>query len=187
MNQRKSAILWVGVWRPLECIPHFYSLCVCAGEKPFDTIEDLVQDGLITLYMEANNVEEYLQSARSRTRRLTTSSSSSYASLPAISLPRPHPQASLKPEPLLEVAEEATPSPPPHSPQLVSPPAPREPSLPREERERSSSASSGPSEHSVRVTRRPRAYDEVEDINLGQHRVSRVCVCVCVCVCVFQW
>ncbi len=27
-------------------------------------MEDLVQDGLITLYMEANNVEEYLQSAR---------------------------------------------------------------------------------------------------------------------------
>lgn len=36
----------------------------CAGEKPFDSVEDLVQDGLITLYMEANNVEEYLQSAR---------------------------------------------------------------------------------------------------------------------------
>lgn len=34
------------------------------GEKPFDTIEDLVQDGLIILYMEANHVEEYLQSAR---------------------------------------------------------------------------------------------------------------------------
>ena len=34
------------------------------GEKPFETIEDLVQDGLITLYMEANNVEDYLQSAR---------------------------------------------------------------------------------------------------------------------------
>lgn len=34
------------------------------GEKPFDTVEDLVQDGLITLYMEANNVEDYLQSAR---------------------------------------------------------------------------------------------------------------------------
>ena len=27
-------------------------------------MEDLVQDGLITLYMEANNVEDYLQSAR---------------------------------------------------------------------------------------------------------------------------
>lgn len=35
-----------------------------AGEKPFETIEDLVQDGLITLHMEANNVEEYLRSAR---------------------------------------------------------------------------------------------------------------------------
>ena len=40
------------------------SLFVYTGEKPFDTIEDLVQDGLITLYMENNNVEEYLQSAR---------------------------------------------------------------------------------------------------------------------------
>jgi len=37
---------------------------VHAGEKPFETIEDLVQDGLITLYMEANNVEDYLQTAR---------------------------------------------------------------------------------------------------------------------------
>ena len=34
------------------------------GEKPFETIEDLVQDGLITLYMEANHVEDYLKSAR---------------------------------------------------------------------------------------------------------------------------
>lgn len=50
-------------------------MCVCVlrnvyckplpiGEKPFDTIEDLVQDGLITLYMEANNVDLYLKSAR---------------------------------------------------------------------------------------------------------------------------
>jgi len=39
-------------------------LSLLAGEKPFDTIEDLVQDGLIILYMEANHVEEYLQSAR---------------------------------------------------------------------------------------------------------------------------
>lgn len=35
-----------------------------AGEKPFESVEDLVQDGLFTLYMQANNVEEYLQSAR---------------------------------------------------------------------------------------------------------------------------
>ncbi len=40
------------------------SLSVNVGEKPFETIEDLVQDGLITLHMEANNVEEYLRSAR---------------------------------------------------------------------------------------------------------------------------
>lgn len=38
------------------------------GEKPFDTIEDLVQDGLITLYMEANNVELYLKSAKESLR-----------------------------------------------------------------------------------------------------------------------
>lgn len=45
-------------WQPAD-------LCTCdIGEKPFDTVEDLVQDGLITLYMEANHVEEYLQSAR---------------------------------------------------------------------------------------------------------------------------
>ena len=40
-----------------------------SGEKPFETIEDLVQDGLITLYMEANNVEDYLQSARETVRQ----------------------------------------------------------------------------------------------------------------------
>ena len=34
------------------------------GEKTFESITDLVADGLITLYMEANNVEEYLKSAR---------------------------------------------------------------------------------------------------------------------------
>ena len=41
-----------------------YCKPITAGEKPFDTIEDLVQDGLITLYMEANNVDLYLKSAR---------------------------------------------------------------------------------------------------------------------------
>ncbi len=39
------------------------------GEKPFETIEDLVQDGLITLYMEVNNVEDYLKSARETMQR----------------------------------------------------------------------------------------------------------------------
>ena len=43
------------------------------GEKPFETIEDLVQDGLITLHMEANNVEEYLRSARETRISHTTS------------------------------------------------------------------------------------------------------------------
>lgn len=144
------------------------------GEKPFDTIEDLVQDGLITLYMEANNVEDYLQSARTRTRRLTASSSSSYASLPAISYPRLHPNASAKPEPLLEEVEETTPSPTPPVVSPPLPPPPREPSYPREERERSSSASSGPSESSLRF-RRPRTYDQVEDVGstTQQHRVSK--------------
>lgn len=134
------------------------SLCLlAAGEKPFDTIVDLVQDGLITLYMEANNVEDYLQSARRRTRHLT-SSSSSYCSLPPIStstaLPRPHPQASAMAEPLIEEVEEVTPSPPPA--------VPRDPSLPRQrDRERSSSASS---DHEHRLERRQRTYDEVENV-----------------------
>ncbi len=39
------------------------------GEKPFETVEDLVQDGLITLYMEVNNVEDYLKSARETMQR----------------------------------------------------------------------------------------------------------------------
>ena len=42
----------------------FFFFSPLPGEKPFDTIEDLVQDGLITLYMEANNVDLYLKSAR---------------------------------------------------------------------------------------------------------------------------
>lgn len=140
----------------------FLSLCY-VGEKPFDTIVDLVQDGLITLYMEANNVEDYLQTARRRTRHLTSSSSSSYCSLPFF---RPHPQASAMSEPLIEEVEESTPSPPHHS----SPPGvPLEPSLSREQRERSSSASSAPSdhEHTHAVGRRPRTYDEIEDVTLG--------------------
>ena len=37
------------------------------GETTFDDIEDLVADGLITLYMEENNVEEYLRTARETT------------------------------------------------------------------------------------------------------------------------
>lgn len=135
---------------------------MAVGEKPFDTIEDLVQDGLITLYMEANNVEDYLQSARRRTRHLT-SSTSSYCSLPSTTstaLPRPHPQASAMAGPLIEEVEEVTPSPPPV--------VPTAPSLPRRDRERSSSASSGPSdhEHAVHPERRPRTYDEVEDVTL---------------------
>lgn len=138
-------------------------LSVAAGEKPFDTIEDLVQDGLITLYMEANNVEDYLQSARRRTRHLT-SSTSSYCSLPSTTstaLPRPHPQASAMVEPLIEEVEAVTPSPPPV--------VPTAPSLPRRDRERSSSASSGPSdhEHAVHLERPPRTYDEVEDVTLA--------------------
>lgn len=56
-------------------ISHVSCPGLCVGEKPFDTVEDLVQDGLITLYMEANNVEEYLQSAR-QTRIHQTSISS---------------------------------------------------------------------------------------------------------------
>ena len=141
------------------------------GEKPLDTIEELVQDGLITLYMEANNVEDYLQSARRRTRRFTTSSSSSYASIPSISLLRPHPQASAQPEPLMEETEDDT-----LSPSLPSPPPiiPREQHPPREERERSSSTSSDHS-HTYCRSRCPRAYDEVEDVTLtASQRVSQV-------------
>lgn len=48
----------------------FLSVPLLSGEKTFEEIDDLVADGLITLYMEANNVEEYLQSAR-RKKSLT--------------------------------------------------------------------------------------------------------------------
>jgi hypothetical protein len=36
------------------------------GETSFDSIEDLVADGLITLFMEDNNVEEYLKNAQDK-------------------------------------------------------------------------------------------------------------------------
>lgn len=51
-------------FQPCPSTPLVLIFLPCAGEKPFDTVEDLVQDGLITLYMEANDVEDYLQSAR---------------------------------------------------------------------------------------------------------------------------
>ena len=35
------------------------------GEKLFDTVEDVVADGLITLFMEKHNADRYLQSQRS--------------------------------------------------------------------------------------------------------------------------
>ena len=38
------------------------------GETTFDDIEDLVADGLITLHMELNNVEEYLKNAQESKR-----------------------------------------------------------------------------------------------------------------------
>ena len=129
------------------------------GEKPFDTIRDLVQDGLITLYMEANDVEDYLQTARRRTLHLTSS-----ISLPPAPPSLVRPLSSSVQEPLFEEAEEEyTPSPPPRS---LPPPVPVEPCLPQEARERSSSASSGLSDldHTHQVRRRPRMYDEVEDV-----------------------
>lgn len=45
---------------------HFISDCYGnLGEKLFDTVEDVVADGLITLFMEKNNADKYLQSQRS--------------------------------------------------------------------------------------------------------------------------
>ena len=66
-------------------ISNTHLLLFFSGEKPFDTIEDLVQDGLITLYMEANNVEEYLQSAR-ETRLEHTSVAEDRKEDPAVSV-----------------------------------------------------------------------------------------------------
>ena len=53
----------VTLYTTLYLIMLFIPLFI-SGEKTFDEIDDLVADGLITLYMEANNVEEYLQTAR---------------------------------------------------------------------------------------------------------------------------
>ena len=55
----------------MTTIPHHFlplwPSILTVGEKTFENITDLVADGVITLYMEANNVEEYLKSAREYT------------------------------------------------------------------------------------------------------------------------
>jgi len=38
---------------------------ITLGEKLFDSVEDVVADGLITLFMEKHNADKYLQSQRS--------------------------------------------------------------------------------------------------------------------------
>ena len=80
---------------------------MCAGEKPFESVEDLVQDGLITLYMEANHVEEYLQSAR-QTRIVQRSSSIQSATEPFDLTPVQEDPTHMGEEPVFngEVAEE---------------------------------------------------------------------------------
>ena len=50
-----------------------FMICIHIGETTFDDIEDLVADGLIALYMEENNVDEYLKSARESTEVRRTS------------------------------------------------------------------------------------------------------------------
>ena len=42
------------------------------GEKKFDSVEDLVADGLITLHMEKNNVMSYIEESRETAKKTTT-------------------------------------------------------------------------------------------------------------------
>ena len=69
-------------------------------------MEDLVQDGLITLYMEANNVEEYLQSAR-QTRLVHQPSFNSTRSDPIDLSAVPEEHAHLGEEPVFNEEEVA--------------------------------------------------------------------------------
>lgn len=124
---------------------------------------DLVQDGLITLYMEANNVEEYLQSARTRTRHLTISSSSSH-SIPSRPTIRERPMPTTVQETLYEEKEYTPSPPPPEAPSTHHQPA-HCPSLSQQSRERSNSGSPGPAHDHTHRMRPRRAYDEVEDVS----------------------
>lgn len=89
-------------------------------------MEDLVQDGLITLYMEANNVEEYLQSARetrSMKRRMPTPPD-------ATNLDRPLPEAPPTHRGSGDEAEESRGmSPPPRDTPPTPPPRPAKPTM----------------------------------------------------------
>ena len=38
--------------------------CLCIGENKFEVLADLVQDGLITLYLQQHNVSETMQEGR---------------------------------------------------------------------------------------------------------------------------
>ena len=40
---------------------------ILAGEKRFDCIEDLVQDGLITLYLQKHDVAKVMEEGRNKT------------------------------------------------------------------------------------------------------------------------
>ena len=47
-------------------------LLALLGEKKFDSVEDLVADGLITLHMEKNNVMSYIEESRETAKKTTT-------------------------------------------------------------------------------------------------------------------
>ncbi len=140
-------------------------VCVCVGEKPFESVEDLVQDGLITLYMEANNVEEYLQSAREtrsmRRRMPTPPDSTNLDRSPTDAQPVRHSSS----DEAVYSEESGGISPPEASPQATPPTPPPRPAKPSYQpctipHQRSSINQRAPS---YRMSRVSRIYEEIPE------------------------
>ena len=47
----------------------FLFVCVCVGEKRFEVLHELVEDGLISVYLSQHNVMQALEKGRDVTRR----------------------------------------------------------------------------------------------------------------------
>lgn len=52
--------MWIAFTTSLQLVTRVCFACMHAGENHFETVEDLVTDGLITLFMEEHHVEDYI-------------------------------------------------------------------------------------------------------------------------------
>lgn len=48
---------------------HCIYACIYVGDNQFETVDDMVTDGLITLFMEEHHAEEYIDQGTKLTRR----------------------------------------------------------------------------------------------------------------------